>query len=164
VVPLLALIEHFADTFPPMLKNNSDRSAIQTLFMNPVKIIAYCVLLLVGISLPTIGQQEKEKPEPCANVQSQGEMNICWGNEYKQADVELNQIYRKLLSMVDGEQKEQLKEAQLAWLKYRDTNCAFVADMYKGGSLRPTVLASCLANVTTNRTTELQTQIKERTF
>lgn len=131
--------------------------------MNPLRVITCCALLVLSISI-TAFAQEKKQPEPCVNVLSQADMNICWGNVYKKADVELNKVYRKLVTMVDGEQTQQLKEAQLAWLKYRDTNCAFVADMYKGGSLRPTVLATCLLDVTTNRTTELQTQIKERTF
>jgi uncharacterized protein YecT (DUF1311 family) len=162
-VALLALFEHFADTFPPMLKNNSDRSALQTLTRNPVKVIACCVLLLVGISIPTIAQRGK-KPEPCAKAQSQGEMNTCWGNEYKKADVVLNQVYRKLAAMLDEEPKAQLKEAQLAWINYRDKNCAFVADVYKGGTLRPTVLAICLLDVTNNRTAELRKQFNEKNF
>jgi len=144
-----------------MLENKSNLSATQTVPINPVKVLVCCALLLLGISLATPAQHKK-KPEPCADMLSQADMNICWGNEYKKADVELNQAYRKLAERVDGEQREQLKEAQLAWLKYRDTNCAFVADMYKGGSLRPTVLAMCLMDVTNNRTTELKTQIKDR--
>lgn len=124
--------------------------------------VACAVLLLVIASASSA--QQKKKPQPCANVQSQAEMNICWGNEYKKADAELNQVYRKLVGMLDEEQKAQLKEAQLAWISYRDKNCEFVADMYKGGSLRPTVLATCLLDVTDNRTTELRNQIKERDF
>ena len=143
--------------------NNSDLPATQRLRLTPLKVLACCALLLIGISIPTDAQRKK-KPEPCAKAQSQADMNICWGNEYKKADVVLNQVYRKLVSMVDGEQAEQLKEAQTQWLKYRDTHCAFAADMYKGGSLRPTVLATCLMDVTNNRTTELRAQIKERTF
>ena len=89
-------------------------------------------------------------------------MNICAGREYKAADVELNQVYRQLVSMLDDEEKPQLKEAQTAWLKYRDTNCEFVADQYKGGSIRPMIHGLCLAEMTRNRTTELKSQIKDR--
>src|SRR4030095_481512 len=116
-----------------MLENKSNLSAAQKVRISQAKVLVCGALLLLGISVPAPAQRKK-KPEPCASVLSQADMNICWGNEYKKADVELNQAYRKLAAMVDGEQKEQLKEAQLAWLKYRDTNCAFVADMYKGGS------------------------------
>ncbi len=123
---------------------------------------ALCALLLLLGAFPSFSQ--KKKPQPCAKAQSQGEMNICWGNEYKKADVVLNQVYRKLAAMLDEEPKAQLKEAQLAWINYRDKNCEFVADVYKGGSLRPTVLAICLFDVTNNRTAELRSQINEKNF
>jgi uncharacterized protein YecT (DUF1311 family) len=89
-------------------------------------------------------------------------MNICWGNEYRAADVSLNRVYRQLTSKLSDEEKARLKNAQAAWLKYRDANCEFVADQYKGGSMRPMIAAICLADMTTNRTNELRTQIKDR--
>jgi uncharacterized protein YecT (DUF1311 family) len=64
--------------------------------------------------------------------------------------------------MLDDDEKAQLKNAENAWLKYRDTNCEFVADQYKGGSIRPMIAAICLADVTNNRTAELKNQIKDR--
>ena len=90
------------------------------------------------------------------------EMNICAGQKFKKADAALNQVYRQLTAMLNVEEKEQLKETENAWLKYRDTNCDFVADQYKGGTIRPMILGLCLADMTQSRTTELKNQIKDR--
>jgi uncharacterized protein YecT (DUF1311 family) len=120
--------------------------------------LSIAILLLSSLTF----SQVKPKPDPCANAQSQAEMNICAGKEYKAADVVLNQVYRQLVSKLDDEEKSQLKEAQNAWLKYRDSNCEFVADQYKGGSIRPTIHGLCLAEMTRNRTLELKQQIKDR--
>jgi len=120
------------------------------------------VLMILVMTIVYCFAQEQKKPEPCADAQSQAEMNICWGNEYKAADARLNEAYRQFASKLDDEQKAQLKNAQLAWLKYRDANCDFVADQYKGGTIRPMIAAICLADVTNNRTTELKAQMKER--
>ena len=106
--------------------------------------------------------QGTNKADPCTHAQSQAEMNDCAGKEYKAADAVLNQVYRQLVAKLDDEEKSQLKEAQTAWLKYRDLNCDFVADQYKGGTIRPTIHGLCLADVTKNRTTELRNQIKDR--
>ena len=106
--------------------------------------------------------QNKPKPKPCEEAQTQADMNICWGNEYKKADAALNKTYQQLAAMLDDDEKAQLKTAETAWLKYRDTNCEFVADQYKGGSIRPMIAAICLADVSNNRTTELKNQIKDR--
>jgi uncharacterized protein YecT (DUF1311 family) len=118
-------------------------------------------LLLLTVCGYTLGQ-DKKKPFPCPNAESQAEMTICWGKEYKAADAILNQVYRQLVAKLNEEEKSQLKEAQTAWLKYRDANCDFVADQYKGGSMRPMIAAMCLAEMTGNRSTELKAQIKDR--
>jgi uncharacterized protein YecT (DUF1311 family) len=102
------------------------------------------------------------KKAPCADAHTQAEMNICAGKEYKAADATLNRVYQQLVAMLDAEAKAQLKEAQTAWIKYRDANCDFVGDQYKGGSIRPLIYGLCLADVTRNRTAELRTQIKDR--
>ena len=116
------------------------------------------VVLAGGYSL---GQGTK-KSDPCANASSQAEMNDCWGKEYKAADAQLNQVYRQLVSMLDDDEKSQLKEVETAWLKYRDANCDFVADQYKGGTIRPMIYAMCLGDVTKSRTAEIRNQIKDR--
>ena len=105
---------------------------------------------------------QDQKKDPCAEAQSQTEMNICWGKQYKAADAELNAAYREFTSKLNPEESAQLKAAQLAWIKFRDANCEFVADQYKGGSMRPMIAAMCLADVTNARTSELKAQMKDR--
>jgi len=118
--------------------------------------------LLLLIICATILSQNQEKKDPCADAQSQAEMNMCWGKEYKAADAKMNKTYQDFMSKLDESEKMQLKNAQLAWLKYRDTNCDFVADQYKGGTMRPMIAAICLADVTNARVNELKSQIKDR--
>ena len=121
------------------------------------------IILIVALLLSSISiAGQKPKDDPCPNAQTQSELNQCAGNAYNAADGELNQVYRKLVAMLDAEDKVQLKGAQTAWLKYRDAHCEFVGDQYKGGSIRPMIYAFCLADVTRNRTTELKGQIEDR--
>jgi len=121
-------------------------------------------LLLLALTGGIASGQRRKRSDPCANPLSQFEMNQCAGKAFRAADATMNQVYRNLVSLLDEAEKPQLKEAQTAWLKYRDTNCDFVADQYKGGSIRPLILASCLADMTKRRATEIKTQIKERTL
>jgi uncharacterized protein YecT (DUF1311 family) len=119
-------------------------------------VVLFAFLFFVA---PALGQ---EKKPPCSDLDTQTEMNICAGKEYKAADASLNRVYQQLVKMLEPAEKSQLKAAQTAWIKYRDTNCEFVADQYKGGSIRPMIYGLCLADVTQNRTSELKTQIEER--
>jgi uncharacterized protein YecT (DUF1311 family) len=126
--------------------------------MKLVLSLSLALLIVTGY----VAAQGRKKPEPCADATSQAEMNNCWGNEYKKADVQLNQTYQQLAAMLEEDDKTELKAAENAWIKYRDAHCDFVADQYKGGTMRPMIHAICLADVTSNRTTELKNQIKER--
>jgi uncharacterized protein YecT (DUF1311 family) len=118
-------------------------------------------LVLIGGAVFSVSAQEK-KPDPCPDAQSQFEMNQCAGKAYKAADAELNQVYQKLVAILDDEEKAQLKNVETAWLKYRDANCEFAADQFKGGSIRPMIHAFCLADMTRNRTAEIKNQITDR--
>ena len=126
-----------------------------------MKLAIIFLILFVPVGALTFGQGQK-KSGPCADAQTQAEMNICWGKEYKAADATLNQVYGQLMRKLDDADNTQLKQVEAAWLKYRDANCEFVADQYKGGSIRPMIEAMCLADTTRNRTTELRNQIKDR--
>jgi uncharacterized protein YecT (DUF1311 family) len=118
-----------------------------------------CFMIMV---FATVVAQDHKKPDPCANAQTQLEMNMCWGKEYQAADAQLNAVYKQFTSKLNPEETAQLKTAQLAWIKFRDANCEFVADKYKGGSIRPMIAAMCLAEVTSTRTSELKAQMKDR--
>lgn len=126
-----------------------------------MKLIIVCFFVLAVFAGHAIAQDQK-KSDPCADAQSQAEMNMCWGMEYKAADSRLNSVYREFMAKLSDEEKAQLKNAQLAWLKFRDANCEFVGDQFKGGSMRPMVAAMCLADVTNGRVSELKTQMKDR--
>lgn len=67
--------------------------------------------------------------------------------EFKQADAQLNVVYRKLMTELRPTERETLKAAQQAWLKFRDADCkwAFSAEHL-----------DCMIDRTLNRTKELQ--------
>lgn len=125
------------------------------------KTVAVLLSLLLCVT-SSISAQKPKKNDPCADPQTQAEMTQCAANAYKAADAVLNQVYPKLMATLDEDEKAELKAAQNAWLKYRDTNCDFVADQYKGGTMRPMIYAGCLEDLTKKRTAELRAQIKDR--
>ena len=121
------------------------------------------LLFLIVFTCPVasaFGQGAKKAP--CSDANTQAEMNICAGKEYKTADDALNRVYQQLVTKLGTEEKAHLKDVETAWIKYRDSDCEFVADQYKGGSIRPMILGLCMADVTRSRTAELKAQIKDR--
>jgi uncharacterized protein YecT (DUF1311 family) len=101
------------------------------------------------------------QPSDCQNPTVQAEMNRCASLDAEAADRKLNQIYKQLRSKYKGTKKEKLLiDAQLAWIKFRDTNCAFALSKYEGGSIASMMGSNCLKRTTEQRTEELESYLK----
>ena len=102
-----------------------------------------------------------QKDDPCKG-ETTFEMKRCAAKKYKEADDQLNKVYRELMAKLDNEgHKTSLRTAQQAWLKYRDSHCEFVSFLYEGGTLYSIVLTDCRTALTSSRTKELKVEIED---
>ncbi len=125
--------------------------------------IILCALLTTLLLTAAGARTQKQRQiQPCEGYGSQAEASGCAHREYKAADAELNKAYNRLSGILDTEEKALLKEAELAWIKYRDSNCTFESSQYAGGTMRPMIESFCLARVTKARTAELREQYELR--
>jgi uncharacterized protein YecT (DUF1311 family) len=116
-----------------------------------------------GIASPTSAAtnlQLAQRPN-CNNPQTQSEMNICASIAYQNADRKLNQVYRQLLPKLSAARKQKLISTQQAWIKFRDSSCEFERSAYEGGSMAPMIYGFCLADVTEQRTKDLQRYLED---
>jgi uncharacterized protein YecT (DUF1311 family) len=101
---------------------------------------------------------------------TQTEMNIAAGERLKNAQTDLDCLLLKILEYLSNSDSEHtdylpseisllssLNEAQDKWDAYRKTDCNFIADMYRGGSIMPLIWANRATEMTVSRTKELQT-------
>jgi uncharacterized protein YecT (DUF1311 family) len=91
----------------------------------------------------------------CRYPKSQSEMTACAGQEYALLDKKLNEAYSQYRSHLSESQKNQLKDAQLAWIRYRDLSCDFESSAVEGGSAYQMVRYGCLAEKTKGRLQEI---------
>ena len=115
------------------------------------------VFLSLSIALTSSGQKQRLQ-DPCANPQTTAEMRDCAGKEYKQADDELNRVYRQLMTKIGNDEgrKTALKTAQQAWIKYRDANRDFASYLNRGGTIEPVIRYNVMAGMTVSRMKELR--------
>ena len=131
--------------------------------MKTGSIILYALLAPLLLSAAAGAQTQKQRQiQPCEERGSQAEASGCAHREYKAADAELNTAYNRLAAILDAEEKALLKTAELAWIKYRDSTCAFESSQYAGGTMRPMIESFCLTRVTKARTAELKEQYELR--
>jgi uncharacterized protein YecT (DUF1311 family) len=99
---------------------------------------------------------------PVAFAQTQMEINQEAADKYKKADLDLNKVYKQLMSITkDQKKKDLLIKAQRAWIIYKEAHCNYEESFYEGGSMQPTVYFSCLQEVTEERIKQLKVAIEE---
>lgn len=107
-----------------------------------------CFAVVAACTPALLASQEKEF---CPKGRTQLDMNNCAAAELTAADALLNQSYQELLRVLPPERVELLREAQRAWIRFRDAECELQASEVRGGSMEPMVHALCLAQLTEER-------------
>jgi len=106
----------------------------------------------------------------CDDPQNQMEMNVCAQIDFERADAELNAAWRVAVAgarAADAEldrrydqrptSEAKLREAQRAWLVFRDAHCTVQGyDEARGGTMEPMVYGGCRAELTRQRTAQLR--------
>lgn len=97
----------------------------------------------------------------CDTATSQSQINDCAALELRQADSELNEAYAELKARYAkfGKVQGKLVEAQRAWLKYRDAECALTVFPNIGTTAEAMVRSQCLANLTRQRLTDIRLKL-----
>ena len=88
-------------------------------------------------------------------------MKICHNKEYKEANKKINKVYKKLMKMLDKVGKQKLRKSERAWIKYRDANSEFKADMARGGTMEGLLYTNSEIYMIRERTKELESIVKE---
>ena len=81
-------------------------------------------------------------------------INECTAAETDRWDKRLNASYKSLLATLNPERKKALVDAEVAWLKFRDSNCDFIFDP-NGGTAAGMAANSCVLRMTAERALEL---------
>ncbi|WP_042886550.1 lysozyme inhibitor LprI family protein [Cupriavidus necator] len=90
-----------------------------------------------------------------AKAVSTADMLGCTSAELRQQDTALNTAYQGLLRRLVAPRTGLLRVAQREWLRFREANCAYMADPAGGTAARVTG-ASCMARMTAARARELR--------
>lgn len=129
--------------------------------MKPTVFLIMMVLPLFNLS--SLEAQENPidtKVRQCIeNDPSTAGMVLCYSEAEKEWDLELNRNYQLLMSVLDNEGKKQLKSSQLAWIKYRDAEFAFLETFYGSftGTMFSLFIATKRMDMIRSRALELKT-------
>ncbi|MGZ8351365.1 MAG: lysozyme inhibitor LprI family protein [Allosphingosinicella sp.] len=116
--------------------------------------------------------QAQAREHHCDDPQAQADMNACASIDFHVADAELNRLWPRVVAAAraaDAEldrefdqrptEEATLREAQRAWLVFRDAHCTVEGyHEARGGSMEPMIYDGCRAQLTRARIAQLDPQ------
>lgn len=108
---------------------------------------------LIALTLPAAHADE------CMdNADSQAALTACAQEAYQVSDAELNRLFHEIRQRLgdEADTRHLLRDAERAWVAFRDSECTFAASAVAGGSAYPMVYDLCLDDLTQKRIEELQ--------
>ncbi len=88
-------------------------------------------------------------------------MVMCIQRELAVWDELLNRYYFALIRQLDKPAMAALRQAQRAWIPFRNKTCAFPPALYQGGTIGGPLAAQCLMEETARRTAVLKVWLEE---
>lgn len=133
--------------------------------MKIVKSLRIAFTILIG-SLSLFAVTVDASDDPCSDIKISAEVDACVAHQFKNADEQLNIMYKRTLKRVvtaykadpslAAEMKITIKNAQRAWIAFRDANCEVYAFEIEPDTVaHTTTLKACLTKMTEKRTAEL---------
>jgi uncharacterized protein YecT (DUF1311 family) len=124
------------------------------------------LVLLAGLAALPARAQDID----CANAMAQHELNQCAYADWEAADAALNAAYGRAIALLKQwdaglpvEERggaEALRNAQRAWIAFRDQACAAEGYAMKGGSAEPLLVYGCMRQLTIERTGHLTAMVE----
>jgi len=95
--------------------------------------------------------------QDCELKTSAIDISECYMARYAAADKEMNSVFNAAMKSLPGEAKVKFRNAQKAWLMYRDASFAFVIEVNKGRrSYGNSVVADYKAKLVEKRVQEMK--------
>ena len=126
------------------------------------------ITLLLGAALAGTGgaAMAQDRPAPISPLQAcmdrsggvTSEMRDCSSAEYERQDQALNAVYRDLMAQLPADLKTELRDAQRAWIGFREAECNY-RSLAQGGTLGLLIRDSCWLDFTTERVARLRSEL-----
>lgn len=116
--------------------------------------------LALAFTMPMAAQAQDanltQQYQTCMDKSDGATQNMveCIDAEVRRQDARLNKAYKELMTDLTAPRIKRLQDAQRAWLKFRDSNCAFYYDP-EGGTIARVNAVTCMMNLTASRAKEL---------
>lgn len=100
--------------------------------------------------------------EDCTDLTATNEIKQCLGKELDAQDANLNKQYKLCMAKLDKVAQDKLRNAQRAWIAFRDAECLYQSDEMRGGSYELVIDLGCRSSKTKERAETLKDCVEFR--
>ncbi|MBZ9861554.1 MULTISPECIES: lysozyme inhibitor LprI family protein [unclassified Mesorhizobium] len=140
-------------------KQRTDQMSAKTSLLSASLAVAIFAVVAGLTMLPTTPAARAATID-CAAAKTQADLATCTAANAASADAGLNAVYKELAGRLAPTDLKRLREAQRAWIPFRDKECAFRTQPYAGGSVYATLVETCRQDLTKARLAQLQHQLQ----
>ncbi len=115
------------------------------------RLYRYGIIIMLAAAAPGIAKAD------CYDSPVQDDLNACASADFKKADTELNAAYAVVHARLSKAGQKRLRDAERAWISYRDAECMFRSSGDDGGSAAVMVDLQCQAELIYQRAKYLET-------
>ena len=115
--------------------------------------LSFFIIILFFLWIPFIGYSE----EKCENIQ-------CVKTQYEKADLELNRLYKKIITTLNTTDKKELINNEIDWINTKEYICGFqaqLAQMDTKDIIKNVEYYNCLKDFTQTRIEYLQSYLNK---
>jgi len=119
-----------------------------------MRLLGIAVLFLaLGVS-KYVSADAASDGENCNSIKND-DLILCVNKKYTLSDKILNEVYQKNINLMSAENKKELKDVQIAWIRFKERHCQNIYDAISPGREADIEKILCLLGVTKKRTYEL---------
>jgi uncharacterized protein YecT (DUF1311 family) len=115
------------------------------------------ILLTATLLIALVGSPAARPASDCSKATTTQDMEACEAAELKRSEAILEQYLKEAARIVadHAEARDSLESAQAAWVKYRDTHCMAVYQLFSPGREAGLRMLGCKTEAIQHRTHEL---------
>jgi uncharacterized protein YecT (DUF1311 family) len=126
------------------------------IFINSKKVLLASWGFVFAYSFVNLLPMTAQDYPNCESAMNGIEYKRCVYEEFQRADKVLNSVWKQVVSRLSGNEKEQLIDEQLAWIKERDDICTRENPDWTKSTWYRASMQKCLGRVTVQRTETLK--------
>ncbi len=119
-------------------------------------------ILVLGSEAPAIAQHMNASDSQCRNSGTTVAMVNCLAKAGKESDAELNQVYGRIMKVLDAGERQQLQKSERLWIAYREAACLAERGLFEGGTGANPAYLACVDAETRHHLSDLQVTYRLR--